>query len=174
MRDEAGRGSSMPYISAFSSEGAALMTLGTTRSPSATAETEAWRSRRTATARRRCVGMDEADVVVVVVVGEEALLDSVLRFLAMGGRATDRDGQEPSKQPGGVFSAAAVALALALGSGSQALAMVLTAGQRRMREQRHGTGAGSLLGHAGRGGLMDWRCWDGRECAGGFADAVRL
>jgi hypothetical protein len=75
MREDAGRGSSMPYISAFSSEGAALMTLGTTTSPSE--KVEAWRSRRTA-ARRRGVGMEEAD-------DEGALLESVLRFLAIQG-----------------------------------------------------------------------------------------
>lgn len=84
----------MPYISAFSSEGAALMTLGTTRSPSGEME-GAWRSRRTA-ARRRGVGMDEDEddaasvkeergcgvwawLVVVVV------LESVLRRLAIQG-----------------------------------------------------------------------------------------
>jgi hypothetical protein len=107
MRDEAGRGSSMPYISAFSREGAALMTLGTTTSPSETAEAEAWRSRRAA--RRRGVGMEEA-------VGE-ALQESVLRFLAI--RARGRASapvqvpyrQEPSRQARRPLAAAAVALA---------------------------------------------------------------
>jgi hypothetical protein len=75
MREEAGRGSSMPYISAFSSEGAALMTLGTTRPPSETTA-EAWRSR--SVARRRDTGMEKVDEV-----GEGALLESVLRFLAI-------------------------------------------------------------------------------------------
>lgn len=81
MREDVGRGSSMPYISAFSSEGAALMTLGTTASPSETAD--AWRSRRTA-ARRRGVGMEDADDV-------GALWESVLRFLAIQGPGTVRN-----------------------------------------------------------------------------------
>lgn len=77
MRLEAGRGSSMPYISAFSREGAALMTLGTTRPPSETTTAEAWRSR--SVARRRDTGMERADEE-----GEEAALpESVLRFLAI-------------------------------------------------------------------------------------------
>jgi hypothetical protein len=69
IRDDAGRGSSIPYISAFSREGAALMTLGTMMSPSDTAD--AWRSLRIA--RRRGVGMEVGG----------ALLESVLRFLAI-------------------------------------------------------------------------------------------
>jgi hypothetical protein len=67
--EEAGRSSSMPYISAFSREGAALITLGTMTSPSD--EVEAWRSLKVE--RRRGVGM-ELDVV---------LLESVLRFFAI-------------------------------------------------------------------------------------------
>lgn len=84
MREEAGRGSSMPYISAFSSEGAALMTLGTTRPPSETTA-EAWRSR--SVARRRDTGMEKVDEV-----GEGALLESVLRFLAIQARRAAGEG----------------------------------------------------------------------------------
>ena len=92
-RFEAGRGSSMPYISAFSSDGAALMTFGTTR-PVLSEAAEAWRSRRTA-ARRRGIGMDDDDdggedrvtVEAVVEVAEgadaRALFESVLRLLAI-------------------------------------------------------------------------------------------
>lgn len=67
--EEAGLRSSIPYISAFSREGAALMTLGFMKSPS---EAEAWRSLRAE--RRRGPGV-ELDWVV--------LPESVLRFLAI-------------------------------------------------------------------------------------------
>jgi hypothetical protein len=76
-RDEAGRGSSMPYISAFSREGAALMTLGTTTSPSEAAAADACRSLRKR-ARRRGVVMEVGDGAVAVLAAE-----SVLRFLAI-------------------------------------------------------------------------------------------
>lgn len=73
IREEAGLGSSMPYICAFSKEGAALMTLGTTMSPSLGVG-GLWRSRRVE--RRR----------VVAVIGLErgwVLLESALRLLAI-------------------------------------------------------------------------------------------
>jgi len=64
---EAGLGSSMPYISAFSRDGAALITLGTIISPSEAFE--AWRS-RSRVERLRAVGI-------------EMLPESVLRFPAI-------------------------------------------------------------------------------------------
>lgn len=67
--EDAGRGSSMPYISAFSREGAALMILGFMTLPSE--EAEAWRS--LSVERRR----------VPPVIGPEVLPESVLRFLAI-------------------------------------------------------------------------------------------
>jgi hypothetical protein len=65
---EAGRASSMPYISAFSRDGAALMTLGTIMSPSEVVF-EAWRS-RSSVERRRAEGI-------------EMLPESVLPFFAI-------------------------------------------------------------------------------------------
>jgi hypothetical protein len=157
MRDEAGRGSSMPYISAFSREGAALMTLGTTTSPSETAEAEAWRSRRAA--RRRGVGMEEA-------VGE-ALLESVLRFLAIRGRGRASAPvqvpyrQEPSRQARRPLAAAAVALAFV----RAVLGGRLGQRVRRRRRSWHRL----VLGHAGLNDLGDWRFWAPADCAGGLA-----
>lgn len=67
--EKAERGSSMPYISAFSREGAALMILGFMTWPSE--EAEAWRS--LSVERRRGPP----------VMGPELLPESVLRFLAI-------------------------------------------------------------------------------------------
>lgn len=70
--DEAGRGSSMPYISAFSKDSRASMILGVMMSPSAVElELEAWRSRRVD--RRRGALMEVGCV----------LLESALRLLAI-------------------------------------------------------------------------------------------
>ena len=66
--EDAGRGSSMPYISAFSREGAAFIILGFMTSPSE--EAEAWRS--LSVERRRGP-----------VMGPEVLPESVLRLLAI-------------------------------------------------------------------------------------------
>ena len=67
---DAGLWSSIPYISAFSRDGAALITFGIMTSPSAE-ECEAWRSR--SVERRRVAGIE------LLVLAEE----SVLRFLAI-------------------------------------------------------------------------------------------
>ena len=66
--EEAGLGSSIPYISAFSNEGLASMTFGIMTSPSAA---EAWRSR--SVERRRGAVMEV----------DELLLESALRFRAI-------------------------------------------------------------------------------------------
>jgi hypothetical protein len=66
--EEAGLGSSIPYISAFSKEGRASMTFGIMTSPS---EAEAWRSR--SVERRRGAVMEV----------DELLLESALRFRAI-------------------------------------------------------------------------------------------
>ncbi len=69
IREDAGLGSSIPYISAFSNEGLASMTFGIMKSPSAA---EAWRSR--SVERRR-----------VAVMGVDGVLldESALRFRAI-------------------------------------------------------------------------------------------
>lgn len=71
--EEAGRSSSMPYISAFSKDGAALIILGTMALPS---EAEACRSRRVE--RRRETGMG---------LGWVVLLELALRALAISDHA---------------------------------------------------------------------------------------